>query len=199
MKRIARIVSIVLHPVLMPLYVLFFIFNGRSLFAYIPFGVQVYCYWVTAFAFLIMPLLALPLLKRLKLIRDYKLAEKQEKAYPILVAVIFAFLGFWFLGHIAYTHVIRQLYLVAVILLSVFSVITFRWKISMHMTAIGGVCGFLLAWGLKFHADVRGPFVLFLFLAGILASSRLCLNKHTPFQVYAGFLLGLFFVLGILA
>ena len=115
-----------------------------------------------------------------------------------VVAVAFAFLGFWLLGRIGYTNIVRQLYLVLIILLSTFSVITFRWKISMHMTAIGGLCGFLLVWGMNYQGDVRNAFILFLLLSGILATSRLYLKKHTPLQVYLGFLFGLFFVFGIL-
>ena len=198
MKYIAQTISYILHPMLMPLYILFFIFNNNTLFAYIPWGVKLYCYLVTAFALLIMPVISLPLFKHFRLIRSYELNDKQERVYPILVAVAFAFLGFWLLGRIGYTNIVRQLYLVLIILLSTFSVITFRWKISMHMTAIGGLCGFLLVWGMNYQGDVRNAFILFLLLSGILATSRLYLKKHTPLQVYLGFLFGLFFVFGIL-
>ena len=85
-----------------------------------------------------------------------------------------------------------------VIMLSGFMIVTIRWKISMHMTAIGGLCGFLLVWGMNYQGDVRNAFILFLLLSGILATSRLYLKKHTPLQVYLGFLFGLFFVFGIL-
>ena len=44
MKYIAQTISYVLHPMLMPLYILFFIFNSNTLFAYIPWGVKLYCY-----------------------------------------------------------------------------------------------------------------------------------------------------------
>lgn len=169
MKYIAQTISYVLHPMLMPLYILFFIFNSNTLFAYIPWGVKLYCYLVTVFALLIMPVISLPLFKYFRLIRSY-----------------------------GYTNIVRQLYLVLIILLSTFSVITFRWKISMHMTAIGGLCGFLLVWGMNYQGDVRNAFILFLLLSGILATSRLYLKKHTPLQVYLGFLFGLFFVFGIL-
>ena len=145
-----------------------------------------------------MPVVSLPLFKHFRLIQSYELEEKQERVYPILVAIIFAFLGFWLLGRVGYTNIVRQLYLVMIIMLSIFSVITFRWKMSMHMAAIGGVCGFLLVWGLKYYGDVRSSLMLFLILAGILATSRLYLKKHTPMQVYLGFLFGLFFVFGIL-
>lgn len=199
MKYIAQTISFVLHPMLMPLYILFFIFNSNTLFAYIPWGAKLYCYLVTAFALLVMPMISLPVFRRFRFISSYHLNEKQERIYPILVAIAFAFLGFWFLGRIGYTNIVRQLYLVLIILLSTFSVITFRWKISMHMTAIGGVCGFLLVWGMKYHGEVRNTFILFLLMAGILATSRLFLKKHTPLQVYLGFLFGLFFVYGILS
>lgn len=142
---------------------------------------------MTVFALLIMPVISLPLFKHFRLIRSYELNDKQERVYPILVAVAFAFLGFWLLGRIGYTNIVRQLYLVLIILLSTFSVITFRWKISMHMTAIGGLCGFLLVWGMNYQGDVRNAFILFLLLSGILATSRLYLKKHTPLQVYLGF------------
>ena len=184
MKYIAQTISYVLHPMLMPLYILFFIFNSNTLFAYIPWGVKLYCYLVTVFALLIMPVISLPLFKYFRLIRSYELNDKQERVYPILVAVAFAFLGFWLLGRIGYTNIVRQLYLVLIILLSTFSVITFRWKISMHM--------------MNYQGDVRNAFILFLLLSGILATSRLYLKKHTPLQVYLGFLFGLFFVFGIL-
>ena len=44
MKYIAQTISYILHPMLMPLYILFFIFNNNTLFAYIPWGVKLYCY-----------------------------------------------------------------------------------------------------------------------------------------------------------
>lgn len=198
MKYFASVVSYVLHPFLMPLYILFFLFNGDSLFSYIPSSVKWYCYGVTLFMLLLMPLLSLPLFRHLRLVKNYGLEDKQERVYPILASVVFAFIGFWLLGRVAYTNIVQQLFLVLIILLSAFSVITLRWKMSMHMTAIGGVCGFLLILGFRYAGDVRFFFMLMLMLSGILASCRLYLNRHTPLQVYAGFLFGFIFVMGIL-
>lgn len=191
-------VSYILHPLLMPLYILFLTFNVNSLFLLIPTEAKLYCYVVTIFTLLVMPLISLPLFRHFHLIKSYDLEDKQERVYPILIAVGFAFLGFWLLGRMAYTDIVQRLYLVLIILLSLFSVITLRWKISMHMTAIGGACGFLLVLGLKYSGDVRDSFMFMLFLAGLLASSRLYLKKHTPWQIYAGFLFGMCFVAGIL-
>ena len=188
--RFAQAVSFLLHPMLMPVYVLFLIFNVGSWFVLIPVAVKCYCYFVTLLSLVVMPLACLPLLRYLHLIKDYALEDKQERIYPVLVVVVFAFLGCWVLGRVAYTDVVQRLYLVLIVLLSLFSVITLKWKISMHMTSIGGVCGFLLALGLKYGGDVRFIFICMLLLSGLLASCRLGLKKHTPGQVYLGFLLG---------
>lgn len=199
MRIFARTLSYALHPLLMPVYILFFLFNANSLFSYTPEAVKTYCYLVTLFTLLVMPLACLPLFRYFRLVKSYDLDDNRERVYPILMAVIFAFVGFWLLGRVAYTDIVRQLFLVLIILLSVFSVITLRWKMSMHMTAVGGVCGFLLILGMKYAGDVRFFFILMLLLSGLLASSRLYLEKHTPWQVYIGFLFGLGFVTGIMA
>ncbi len=198
MKNLAKTISYVLHPFLMPVYALFFLFSNGSMFTLIPRVTQIYCFIVTLFVMLLMPMLSLPLFKRLQLIRDFHLEDKQERVYPILVTVAFTFLGFWLLGRVAYTHIVQQLYLVLIILLSVFSVVTLRWKMSMHMTAMGGLCGFLLVLGIKYPGDMRGSFMFAMLLAGLLAASRLYLNKHNPLQIYIGFLFGVLAVFGIL-
>lgn len=198
MKYFARSVSYAMHPLLIPLYVVFLIFNIDSVFSLIPVGSKLYCYIITIFALLLMPVLSLPLFKRFKLIHSYELDLKQEIVYPVLVAVGFAFVGFWLIGRFPYTNIIQQLYLVLIILLSGFSIITLRWKMSMHMTGMGALCGFLLILGLKYLGDVRYIFMLMLMLSGLLASCRLYLEKHTPAQIYAGFLFGCCFVVGIL-
>ena len=182
MKILAKTISYVLHPFLMPIYALLFLFSSGSMFALIPRATQIYCYIVTLFV----------------LLRDFHLEDKQERVYPILVTVAFTFFGFWLLGRVAYTHIVQQLYLVLIILLSVFSVVTLRWKMSMHMTAMGGLCGFLLVLGMKYPGDMRGSFIFVMLLAGLLAASRLYLNKHNPLQVYVGFLFGALAVWGIL-
>lgn len=194
----AKFLSVVLHPLLMPMYALFFLFGGNTMFSLIPWGAKVYCYGVTFWALLLMPLCSLPVFKRFRLIRSYGLNDKQERVYPILVAVVCAFLGFLLLKRVMYTHIVQQLYLIVIILLSVFSVITLRWKMSMHLTAIGGACGFVMMMGMKYPGDMRGAFMGMLLLAGLLAAARLYLGKHTPLQVYAGFLFGFVLVTAIL-
>lgn len=198
MKIVAQSVSYLFHPLLVPLYGLFFLFHCDSLFSLIPQKVQWFCYAVTVVVLILLPLVCMLIFKKLRLIRDLHLETGQERVYPALATVFSAFLGFYLIGRLPYTNIVQQLYLVLIIVLSAFSVVTLRWKISMHMTAAGAVCGFVSVLGLKYWGNVDVWLMGILLLSGILAACRLYLKKHNPAQIYAGFCFGLFFVLLIL-
>lgn len=198
MKKIAEIFSYFMHPLLLPLYGLFFIFNSDSFFSFIPDMAKAYCYIITFICLCLLPIVTLPLFKKLRLIRDYHLMTKQERIYPVIVSIFYAFLGFYLIRQIPYTNIVQQMYLVLIIVLCGFAIVTLRWKMSMHMTAIGTICGFLLIIGFRYWGDVRIIFMGLACLSGILGSCRLYLKKHNPAQIYAGFLFGLSIVFVIL-
>lgn len=106
MRYFARGISYVLHPLCMPVYFLLFIFQGDTVFALIPPIIQYYCYLVVVLTLLVMPLVSLPVFRYFHLIRNYELEEKQERVYPILITVGFAFWGFGLCGR----RVTRKLY-----------------------------------------------------------------------------------------
>ncbi len=198
MKKLAEIFSYAMHPLFLPLYGLFFIFNSNSVFAFIPAVAKNYCYVVTFVCLCLLPVLTLPLFKKLRLIQSYHLSDRKERIYPVIVSVFYAFLGFYLIRQLPYTNIVQQMYLVLIIVLCGFAIVTLRWKMSMHMTAIGAVCGFLLIIGFRYFGDVRTTFMGLLCLAGLLGTCRLYLKKHNPAQVYAGFVFGLSFVFAIL-
>lgn len=70
--------------------------------------------------------------------------------------------------------------------------ITFKWKISAHTTAIGGLVGMMMWFATSGLADVNVMIMLSvgIVLAGAMASARLALNRHTLAQTLAGLALG---------
>jgi len=69
-------------------------------------------------------------------------------------------------------------------------IISFRWKISIHLASIGGIIGLLLAVSFRTGTNplllVTGAFLV----AGIVGTARIYLEKHNLIQVVAGFMLG---------
>lgn len=96
MKVLAFAVSMLFHPLLLPLYVLFITFNTGTVFTYIPAYTQNMSYLLTLLGVTLIPLLCLPLLKWLGLIEGYRLVKKQDRVFPVLVTIAGAFIVFYF-------------------------------------------------------------------------------------------------------
>ena len=198
MKILAFAVSILFHPLLLPLYVLFITFNTGTVFTYIPAYTQNMSYLLTLFGVILIPLLCLPLLKWFGLIEGYRLMQKQDRVFPVLVTIAGTFIVFYFSRNLPYSNIVRQFYLIMVIMLSGFMIVTIRWKISMHMTAIGALCGFVFILGMKYLGDVINLLPLLILVSGLVASARLYLKQHTPAQVYVGYIYGATAVVAIM-
>ena len=198
MKVLAFAVSMLFHPLLLPLYVLFITFNTGTVFTYIPAYTQNMSYLLTLLGVTLIPLLCLPLLKWLGLIEGYRLVQKQDRVFPVLVTIVGAFIVFYFSRNLPYSNIVRQFYLIMVIMLSGFMIVTIRWKISMHMTAIGALCGFVFILGMKYLGDVINLLPLLILVSGLVASASLYLTQHTPAQVYVGYIYGAAAVVAIM-
>jgi membrane-associated phospholipid phosphatase len=86
---------------------------------------------------------------------------------------------------------IYNLFLIASIIVQIaLMVVSLKWKISAHSAAIGGLIGGVCALSFRLQENPALILSLLILIAGIVATSRLILMKHTNFQVYAGFTLG---------
>lgn len=72
------------------------------------------------------------------------------------------------------------------------TLITFKYKISAHTTSMGGLCAFILFFGLNHIATVQilPWLVSAILISGAVGSARIFLGRHTPSQVYSGWMLG---------
>lgn len=185
-----RIISIVLNPLFMAAYgicLLFlytdfkFIFAGQFIRFLAPVILLSCC----------IPATGIFLLQKMGIIKDFDLRDKNDRFFPFLITFIcygllfFYFLKaglfFWFLG-----------VLIAPLVLIVIGAITsMYWKISAHMLSFGGLIGSVLS--VCYNVKGINPYILFIILfilAGCLGVSRLILKRHTPAQVYVGFIIG---------
>ena len=194
MRIFAWCVSVLFHPLLLPMYMLFITFNSDTIFSGIPVYTQRMSYMLPLLGVTMLPLLSLPLLKWLGLIGNYRLMHKQDRVFPVLATVVGAFLVFYLSRNLPFSNIVRELYLIMVIMLSGFMIVTMRWKMSMHMTAIGALCAFVFTLGTKYFGEVVNLLPFLILIAGVLAFSRLYLKRHTPAQIYAGFFYGVIVV-----
>jgi len=199
LRAIALFFSGLACPLLVPLFALVFSFQSGTLFSFVPRYTQYVSYLLALLGPVLIPALSLPVLKYLRLIDSYRLEDKHERVFPVLLTIISAFVVFYLTRSLPRAGIVLQFYLVMIILLSGFMVVTAFWKMSMHMTALGALCGWVFILGSKYAGDVWGILAGLVLASGCVGSSRIYLQAHTPAQVYAGFLYGVFLVIGILS
>lgn len=190
MKSMAQIISTVFQPLLMPIYsvaLLFIYTRFRFAYAHNFVGITVPA---ILFSFLI-PGILIYITYRLKLISDLSLKVRKERFIPYTITLVsYSFMIFYYyrLGMPSW-FLMLMIASIIVMVLAIF--ITVWWKISAHMFGVGGLIGGVI--GVSYFVEHVNPYHLtigLLLIAGLVGTSRLILRRHTPNQVYAGFLLG---------
>lgn len=138
----------------------------------------------------ILPLLSVALLA-LKPKFDVSLNKVSDRLMVLLFTSAFYYLGFVLLDRIKAYPVFKLILIALVLVIIALLLVSFKWKISSHMAAIGGITGAVLA--LAFRTGINPVFsVLVLVLAaGLTGTSRLIVQKNSLAQVVAGYFLGL--------
>lgn len=138
----------------------------------------------------ILPLLSVALLA-LKPKFDISLNKANDRLMVLLFTSAFYYLGFVLLNRIKAYPVFKLVMIASVLVIIALLLISFKWKISSHMAALGGITGAVLA--LAFRTGVNPVYsVLVLVLAsGLTGTSRLIVQKNNLAQIVAGYFLGL--------
>jgi membrane-associated phospholipid phosphatase len=190
MLRFHKAVSFILQPLLMPSY-------GIVLLVMSPLGMfftPVWKWFAVGGTFLFTALLpATPILMMLRSgqIKDLYISKKEQRTMPYLFSLI-AYL-FWTL--FMWRILKAPLFLVAMGIGSTFSLIlitliNIQWKISAHLSGIGGLAGAVFAYAYIMAVNPLGLLISVLTLAALTALSRIELKAHTPGQTLAGFSVG---------
>lgn len=186
----ARVISIALHPFFMVVYGICLLFVYTD-FKFV-FAGQFWAFMVPVFVFtLLIPVNIIFILKRMGMIKDYGLKDKKDRLGPFIATLLSYGLLFYYFYNAGLYIWFQALLLAPCILIIIAAIITNYWKISAHMMGIGGLIGGVLS--VCYFVKGSNPYVLFIvlfILAGCLGTARLVLRRHTPAQVYTGFLLG---------
>jgi len=190
-NSIAKIISYLLHPLLMPTYgflLLFYTNNYISTFTNKE-SKLVFIAIIFVFTFLLPALNALILLK-MKRINSLEMETSKERIIPYTSTSLYFFALFYLFYSNPFPEIFTILILGAAISILLTLFINFNWKISAHATGVGGIIGAIMGISYRLNIDLQLILFIVIALAGLVGYARLKLNAHTPAQLYTGFLLG---------
>lgn len=190
----ARFLSTLLHPLLTPVYALFIIWYGplQGLKSRIAAESLSSVLGPMILFTTVLPVLLLISLKYLGVIGSVTLNERGDRKYPLLGAMVSNLGLAWVFHQMGTGNFLKVMALASAVLVLVAWIITLWWKISIHMASLGGFLA-IMAYG--FFTDNQSmllPITGMIAMALLLGWARIERKAHSPAQVVAGLLLGLF-------
>ena len=189
--KIARTISVLFHPIIMPTIGLLILFNTHSILVYTYPSVKRAIYIITFFGTSILPLSFIPFFLYSKFLNNLFMNERKERVIPFLITTVLYFFTYFLIWRFPLSDFVKQFLLACAVSIGLVTLISFIWKISAHMVGIGGIVGLLISLMIHENANILVYLIPAIVAAGLIGSSRLVLQVHNPPQVYAGFLLGL--------
>jgi len=186
----ARIVSVLFHPLLIPVYGVVIIFSAPTLFGYLPFTVKKVIFSVMVINNVIIPLSLIPYFRYRKLISSWTIDDRRERIIPLLTSSFFYSVTVFIILRFHIPSFLKS-YVMAVAFLAIaVTVINFWWKISIHSVGAGAMIFLIVSLSVRMQTQLTWLLIASVIAGGLVMSSRLYLHSHSPREVWSGFLLG---------
>ncbi len=202
--------SYLFHPVFMPLLGIYLLFNLQTtpvsynvldaLFNF-PDLAKYYLYIIVGILTILAPLLSLLIMYWNKIITNFNLENRAERAYPLLLVSFYYLLAYFYVRYL-FPEELRHPALIGflfgcLLIFVVALIVNVYVKMSLHAAGIFGLCGMLLGYSQTQLPGFQGQLITNLYIivylacvAGLVAAARLYLKAHSLNEIIFGSFIG---------
>jgi len=197
---LAKVISIIFHPLLMPVYGLIIIFSAPTMFGYLPFSVKKLLLLIVLVNNVFLPVSLLPFFLHRNIISSWIINDRKERIIPLIMATALYAASSFIIFRFPLPLFLKSFIYASFFLSLIVTLINLRWKISIHSVGAGALIAMVLTLSFRMHTPLVEYLIPVIIVSGFILSSRLKLNHHNPLQVWVGLLSGFFgFILFIMA
>lgn len=189
MKLFANIVSAIFHPLLMITYGVILALTCTYLNVY-PIKMKLFLIGGAFLSTSFIPGLFIYMLVKNGSAVDLELSDRHERLLPYLIIITSVMVCTYYMFKMMMPFWFLALLIGSCVSLLIALVINFFWKISAHALAVGGLLGGIMGVARIHLINPYWAIIAVIIIDGLVGTSRIYLERHTPWQVYAGFLLG---------
>ena len=186
----ARIITVVFHPLLMPVYGMAIIFSAPTLLGYLPFNVKKLLLLIMLVNNVLLPLSLLPFFFHRNIITSWSVSERKERNIPLIIATVLYCTTSFIILKFPIPLFLKSYIFASAFLSVIVTIINFWWKISLHSVGAGALIGLVLVLSFKMLTPLDFYLIPAIIVGGLVLSSRLKLNMHSPGQVWIGLFTG---------
>lgn len=189
-KFIFTLLSIIFHPILMPLYGIMFIVNLNGHISIMTNELKKFILIKTFIFTTLIPVILYFLITILEKINIIKASENLKRKFIILLSFFSFYAGYISLKKFGIS-LIYPIFLLAVSFTTLITyIINIFYKISLHSTGISGLLAFMLFLAIRQKIDTLFMMLLIVFITSLLFIARIGLKAHTPAEFIGGLLTG---------
>jgi membrane-associated phospholipid phosphatase len=192
-NTVARIISLIFHPLLMPLYGMLIIFSTPTLFGYLPFTVKKILFLIILINNIIVPLLLMPWFRYRNIITSWIVVDRKERRIPLIATSFFYCITVYIIVRYHIPLFIKYFVVASAGLSIAITILNFWSKISIHAAGSGALLAMIIILSFRMHTPLTWLMVSAILSSGLVMYSRLVLNAHTSAEVWSGFFLGFVF------
>lgn len=188
--RTAKVISAVFTPFSIPFtaFLTLFVFSYLRImplqYKLIVLGV-VYCFTI------LMPTLTIFIFRKINGLSPNDLTDRKKRYVPFILTITPYTFCLLMMHRLNIPWYMTGIILAALVTMVVCVLANLKWKLSEHMAGAGTVVGGLVAFSALFGYNPVWWLCLFILVAGLLGTSRIILQHHTPSEVMGGFAVGL--------
>lgn len=190
MHFVLKTISLLFHPLLMPLLgVIFYFFKSPRFYPIETVYAKLFSLSILT---LILPILIYLLLRTLGKAESIYLKSSKERVIPLAINSIILFLIIKRV--LPNTHIVELYYFFVGILftnLCCLLLALLHFKASIHMAAVSGLFMFFIAIAIHFSINVNTTLALLSVITGAVGTSRLYLRAHKPNELVMGLFIGI--------
>ena len=190
--KFSKFISYVFHPVFIPLVILFTLFNFTPIIANSTSNnicvKSIYILFILIYT--ILPILTSVVLVKFRLIGTFEMHENKDRIVPLMMNIIYMLIGGIINSSCLNVFPFIKLIFLAIFIMTVCAlIISFFWKISLHMLAAGNMLAVFVSSNFLIEPNL---FLVFISLVSslIIALSRFSESAHTIPQLIFGMAIG---------
>lgn len=192
-KTPAKLVSYLIHPLFVPLYVAAYLIYLHP-YSFAGFDSTqkllrlIHVFVLTAF----FPAVTVFLLWRLQFVESIFLKTQKERIIPYVASIIYFFWVFYVSKNLEGTPDIMVFFFLGIFLAASAALMANNYfKISMHSLGVGGAMVYMIMLALVSGEPMGVAVVTTILITGLVCTCRLLVSDHRPFDVYAGLIVGI--------
>lgn len=192
MVTAARWISVLLHPLFMPLYTLALVLWVDPHLAYfLPDHVRYFMLAMVTVMTILFPMVSTLLLLRARMLTSLEMPTREERVAPFVMTLLYYCMTYYLLQQSPLHPVVLSIFAGIILAMLLTILFNMKWKVSIHMVGVGGVVGSLAAL-VTIHSLPLLPVIsITLILAGVLGTARLIAGSHEPAHIYSGMAIGM--------